>query len=260
VRKPNFSICVVAKNEAQCMGKFMEALQPFVLAGGDVVVVDTGSTDGTPTIARLGGAKVTEVGDRFMLTISPKLAREINEEYIVDGEEPIIYGGLKLFNYGEARNFAASLAENDEIFVIDPDEIVINMDINTICRYIDEGAAKISIWWNDYRVNVPYYFDARWYNRKQAKWVGAMHEDIVTPGKVEITVAPKEVLFVEHRPVGNPNRANYLAGMAHSLYLDQSRERQTHWFARELMFGKRYKSAIRLFVKHVQMGVDLRWD
>jgi glycosyltransferase involved in cell wall biosynthesis len=260
MRKPNFSICVICRNEAESMGAFMSALQPFILAGGDLVVVDTGSFDGTTSIARLGGARVSEVGSSFMITVSPELARKINDEYIIDNEEPIIYGGCKLFNYGEARNFAASLAKNDEILVIDPDEVVINMDIDTICKWIDGGTTRMSIWWNDYRVNVPYHFDARWYNRRCSEWSGAMHEELITSTKVAVTVAPKEVMFVEHRPVTNPNRDNYLAAMAHSLYLDQGRERQTHWFARELMNGKRFKSAIKLFVKHTQMGVDLRWE
>ena len=53
--KQRISACVIAKNEAANIGRWLASVQPIA---DEMIVVDTGSTDGTADIARKGGAKV----------------------------------------------------------------------------------------------------------------------------------------------------------------------------------------------------------
>ena len=113
MRKPNISVCVVAKNAAKTTRPLFNSLKEFADRGGDMVLVDTGSTDNTQTFYRAFGFKVFEVGDRFHITIPPEVAKEINDEAVALGDKEIIEEGATLFNFSAARNHAASLAEND---------------------------------------------------------------------------------------------------------------------------------------------------
>ncbi len=54
-RGPRISLCIVARNEASFVGACIESARPVV---DEVVLVDTGSTDGTPGIAARAGARV----------------------------------------------------------------------------------------------------------------------------------------------------------------------------------------------------------
>ena len=53
--KLRISACVIAKNEAANIGRWLASMQPIA---DEMIVVDTGSTDATAELARQGGAKV----------------------------------------------------------------------------------------------------------------------------------------------------------------------------------------------------------
>jgi glycosyltransferase involved in cell wall biosynthesis len=254
--KPLFSICVIARNEGRSMPSFLAGLHDFLESGGDLTVVDTGSDDDTCQLAYNAGATVVQVGDMFKFLVTEEEAAAINAEFIEPPDHPIIAPGLSLFNFGAARNLSDSLARNDMIFTIDPDEVVLKMDIEPINWHIIHGAKRMDIWWVDARVKIPYYFDARWHDRRTIHWDGAMHEELAGEMDVPVARLVPDVLFVEHRPLvdaANTNRSKYLAGMAYSLYYDPSRLRQTHWLARDLLFNGRPKSAAKLFIRHILM-------
>ncbi len=52
---PRISLCVVARNEAAFIAACLESARPVV---DEIILVDTGSTDGTPAIAAAAGARV----------------------------------------------------------------------------------------------------------------------------------------------------------------------------------------------------------
>lgn len=52
------SLCVIAKNEAHCIARMLESARGIV---SEIIVVDTGSTDGTQEIAAAFGARVSAV-------------------------------------------------------------------------------------------------------------------------------------------------------------------------------------------------------
>jgi glycosyltransferase involved in cell wall biosynthesis len=79
------TLIVIAKNEAPVIGRCLDSV-PFA---AEKVVVDSGSTDGTPDIAELHGARV------------------VHQEWL---------------GFGPQRNFATGVAKHDWILVLDADE------------------------------------------------------------------------------------------------------------------------------------------
>lgn len=91
---PRLSLCMIVKDEKKNLPRCLESAKPYV---DEMIVVDTGSQDGTPEIAMQYGAKV---------------------DYFKWCED-----------FAAARNFSLSLASGDWILVLDADEeLVVNTD------------------------------------------------------------------------------------------------------------------------------------
>ncbi len=91
---PRLSLCMIVKDEKENLSRCLESAKPYV---DEIIVVDTGSQDGTPEIALLYGAKV--------------------------------YYFKWCDDFSAARNFSLSLASGDWILVLDADEeLVVNTD------------------------------------------------------------------------------------------------------------------------------------
>lgn len=87
--RPSLSVCMIIKNEESNLG---ECLEQFGSIDAEIIVVDTGSNDRGPDIARSFGAKVLEFGFRD--------------------------------DFSAPRNFSIEQAQGEWIFVIDADERV----------------------------------------------------------------------------------------------------------------------------------------
>ncbi|WP_156291946.1 glycosyltransferase [Oceanobacillus salinisoli] len=103
----NFSVCVITKNEEKNIAKCIKSVQPLTC---EVVVVDTGSSDNTTSIAKELGAKV------FYF------------KWIDD--------------FSKARNYAISKATGEWIIFLDADEYVTKESINYIPLAIKEANNK----------------------------------------------------------------------------------------------------------------------
>ncbi len=85
--KPVLSLCMIVKNEIQNLPRCLASVKPYV---DELIVVDTGSQDGTPEIALQSGSKVKHF------------------EWCDD--------------FAAARNYAISQASGDWILMLDADE------------------------------------------------------------------------------------------------------------------------------------------
>ncbi|WP_347880764.1 glycosyltransferase [Paenibacillus sp. F411] len=54
---PVISLCMIVRNEADCIGRCLSSVSPYV---DEMIIVDTGSTDDTPAICKEYGAKVLD--------------------------------------------------------------------------------------------------------------------------------------------------------------------------------------------------------
>jgi len=249
----NFSVVCIAKNEEKTLPRLVKSLEEFQKRGGEIILCDTGSTDKTVEVAKKLGCKVTEVGDRFVKTITN--ADEINKRFIVE-EEPIIKNGDKLFDFSSARNFAATLASNDMIAMPDCDEIYTKLDLDKIEEVIKNGAEQLEynfVFSHDQYGNEAIKFrHCKFYNRTKLKWANIIHEILV--GNAKKVFLDENIIKLEHYQNPKEERGNYLAGLALDCFENQDNDRNSHYFARELLWNNRPKSAIKEFKRHIAMN------
>lgn len=253
---PIFSSVVIAKNEAKTLPKLAASLKEFMDAGGEVLVLDTGSTDGTADIARSLGCTVHEVGDQFRHDIDEESAHNINERFVVD-EAPIVKAGDHYFHFADARNMAASLAKNDMISMADADEAFTRLDVDGINALITAGKTQFE--YNFIFSHNPdgspsiQFTQSKFYDRRTMHWNNAVHE--VLAGSGERAFLTPDLFKLEHWQIPG-DRHSYLIGLAVDCYQRPEDDRNSHYLARELFWAGRYKSALKEFERHVAMN---RW-
>lgn len=250
-----FSVVLIARNEAQNLGRLHKSLTEFQHRGGEVVLLDTGSTDDTPTVARGLGFKVEEVGTRFIMDLPTNQVDSINKKFVVHGEEPIVAVGNKIFDYSSARNYAASLASNDVVSMPDCDEQYTNLDIDAIEAAITAGYEQMEFHFifSHYPNGQPaiQFRQCKMYDRRKMHWQGLIHEVLV--GEANRTYLPPEVLLLEHFQAPQSYRSRYMAGLALDCYMNPSNDRNSHYLGRELYWSGRYHSAIKELTRHIAM-------
>lgn len=254
--KPNWSTVLIARNEAKTLPRLLASLKEFQEQGGEVVLVDTGSTDETSAVARSLGCKVTEVGERFRRIISKEEADAINSRFIVAGEEPVLKEGDSLFDYSSARNFAASLASSDMVAMPDCDEAYTKLDIEKINQHIYEGVEQCEyefVFSHDQYGNPAIAFrHCKFYDRRKLHWVGIIHE--ILSGQAQRRYLPEDTIKLEHWQNHETNRSGYLRGLALDCFEHPENDRNSHYFGREMVWTGRPLSAIKELRRHVEMN------
>ena len=164
------SLVVIARNEAPVIGRCLDSV-PFV---AEKLVIDAGSTDGTPEIAARHGARV------------------VHQPWL---------------GFGPQRNFATTQARHDWILVLDADEALSPSLVDELQRELpalmrSDAAGAIlrrqtfymgaAMRW--YRPMVGERL-GRLYHRERARWTDArVHESLVFKGRTAAFRAP----FVHH--------------------------------------------------------------
>ena len=179
--KPNFDICVIARNEEKTLPRFFDSLKDFLDRGGECHLTDTGSTDKTVEIAKSFGAIVHEAGDKFKRIITEQEAEEINKAFVVEGEANILKAGESLFDFASARNYAASFAKNDFVFFHDADECYTRLDIDKINEIIaDDNLNNLEYEFvfshDSFGSPTIQFVQSKAYRKDRLFWSGIVHE------------------------------------------------------------------------------------
>lgn len=255
--KINFSICLIARNESKTLPKMLASLSEFQARGGEILLLDTGSTDETAKVARNLGCIVHEVGEKFIITLDKKITDKLNEKFSWwEGE--IVKPGAKLFDYSAARNYIAGFAKNDMIAMPDCDEAFTKFDIDKINEAIEGGADQLEynfVFSHDADgKDLIKFMHSKFYNRKKMNWVGVIHE--ILQGSVNPKFLDESIIKLEHWQNPETNRGHYLPGLLYDCYKNPENDRNAHYLGRELMYAGKYPSAIKQFERHIEMK---RW-
>lgn len=257
--KPKFSIVLITKNEEKVIARCLESLSEFFERGGECIVVDTGSSDDTMRIAASYGAVVSEyMGAKKSITdYEAHYINSLSNRYL---EPAIVLKDETIFDFSDARNYATSLAKNDFIISLDADEVYSKLDIDKINQLIDEGVQNISYdfvysFTPEGKPDVS-FVQSKAFDRRKYGWVNVIHE--VLHGNGRHQYVDSSVMRLEHyQEAGKEHRGNYLKGLAYDHIKNPRNDRNAHYYARELMYTKRYKSAIDKFDYHRSIAT---WD
>lgn len=147
----NLSVCMIVKNEEKNIEHCLNCLKPYNF---EIVVVDTGSIDGT---------------------------REIARQYTEN-----VYDFTWCDDFSAARNFAISKASNEYVMVVDSDEYLESIDLDDVYRIIEDypnmvGRIQIKSTFSDKNQqgeNIEWI--SRIFSKKLFHYEGRIHEQ-VTP-------------------------------------------------------------------------------
>lgn len=143
------SICIITKNEASKLEKCLQCAKKLP---AQIVVVDTGSTDKTPEIIK----KYADIAGEF--------------EWCDD--------------FAKAKNYAAGLASNDWIFLLDSDEYIINFDWPQVQKLIQSSGTVLgnvfrkNLYMSEGESRASHIWIPRIYNRKVYRYEGRIHEQL----------------------------------------------------------------------------------
>ena len=223
-----------------------------------MVVLDTGSTDDTISIAREAGCLTIPVGNRFLHEVSEEEANAANAVNVLSGEPAIVTAGQRYFDFASARNFAASMSPTDFIAMPDCDEVYTTLDLDRIEDGIQHGVQQFSYPFvfahlPDGRPGLQ-FIHSKFYDRRILEWKGIVHECLFPTGEpARCVTVGQDMIHLEHFQNPSTNRSQYMVGLAIGL-LKVANDRNTHYLARELFYTGRYQSAIRLFQRHIEMN------
>lgn len=259
--QPTFSVVLIARNESKTLPRLVASLEQFKARGGEIVLMDTGSSDGTAQIARDLGCVVHEVGDRFTHILTKETAEDINLRFVRPfKEEDIVKEGDRIFDFANARNHAASLAKNDMVAMPDCDEVYTMLYLDGVEEIIRAGADQLEYNFvfahDEHGGEVVKFLHSKFYNRAKMRWVGIIHEVLQhNPGApVNRVRLGEDVIKLEHWQNPETNRSGYLKGLALSVVHEPTNDRNQHYFGRELLYTGRPKSAIRQLEVHLALS------
>lgn len=259
--QPKFSVALIARNEEKTLPRLVESLKEFQSRGGEIILLDTGSTDNTAKLAASLGCTVHEVGDKFRIKITAETADRVNAKFVVGNEAPVLKADDTMFDFSSARNHIASLAKNDFVAMPDCDEIFTKFDIDKINSAIEAGSTQLEynfVYSHDSEGHEVIKFKhCKFYNRTKLYWKGIIHEVLaIIPGQESVPAKflNEEVIKLEHWQNPETNRSGYLRGLAYDCYLDSMNDRNAHYFGRELLYTFRLHSAIAQLKHHVSLN------
>ena len=174
--RKTLSVCIVVKNESK---QIVDCLENITILADEIVLVDTGSTDGTPELVRRWAAaknatknvKVIEVGGKF---------------HDAEGD----------FNFGEAKTFSFASATRDYVMWLDASDRV-QEQLLLKKKFIEFTATKEIIITLPTATSAKHAFNRlRIAPRTKCRMVGAIHEymwvdDLTGISRVQLNIPVK---------------------------------------------------------------------
>lgn len=213
-----WSLCMIVRDEEAVLDRCLESVGDLF---DQIVIVDTGSADGTKAIAA---------------------------KYTSD-----IYDYQWNDDFASARNYAFSKAKGDYIMWLDADDVLPAQSLALLLQEKRRMNTNTDILMLPYQTafdewgNPSFFFERERVvrNGPQSRWVGAVHEVIVPYGNIRHLDAP-----IKHLKIGAGDRDRnlriYEKMIAEGRSLDA---RHQYYYGRELFAHERYEEAEETFLK-----------
>ena len=231
------SICIITKNEKELLEK---CLKSFQNTGYDIVVVDTGSTDGTVEM--------------------------------VKNYTPYLYHFEWIKDFSAARNYAISKVKSEYVMIVDSDETLKKWDKKTFERQIKEhpkgvGCIRkenlLSEDGKDYTIcDEPRMFPKNYYH-----YEGAIHEQVVPVLKDDTKrdYYHTGISFIHTGYIGTPEeKAKKIKRNIDLLEIELEKHPEDVyiWFqiGKGYYMAKDYENACKYFGKALEFDVDENLD
>jgi len=271
--RPNFSIVIIARNEAERIGRTLTApgVRAHLQAGGDVLVADTGSEDNTCGVAESYGARTVKLGTVHAQIVDQRMAKKLNRTFVVPPDPKIVKPGDRYFNFAAARNDAHAYAKHDMVLQIDTCDMLEVNNIAALAALIDAGVTRFQYWHYLGTGNERQHI-ARFYDRRIDRWSGISHEALTSYNTPRGYATPRGeprseqpqlwreigTDLVQVRYLRNQNKARpYHIGMMLDCLQDPLSPRWYHYLGREFYYTQRWHSALKLLLHQTTM--DTAW-
>lgn len=262
---PLWSISIICKNEEKSIPNLIKSLQEYITRGGEIFLVDTGSTDSTiETIKKLGFQNVTEcdvshklryelVEDKFKIDLDDRID-EINAYFIVGEDKKFEKTGKSIFNFGAARKYADEQCSYAWVLSLDCDEVctVLNIDaINSIISTYETQQLSFVFRYNASSITSRDKF----YNKNYGEWRWIVHEQVkpIKGKKVTLYSLSSDILLVDHFQHDADHRANYVLGMCMNIMEGNASDQHLFWLARDMIYMEnKNMSVINLLKRYLK--------
>lgn len=266
-QEPKFSICIIVKNGEATLGELAQSFDHFLKGGGQVVLLDTGSTDNTIELGRSLGFDVHIATKKYQVGMSKMEARKLLEKWCDPDEARRIpfRHGQTCFPFFEARNDAAALAKHDMVLHLDASDQLYSLDIDFLNTMIASGINSIYYGLSNKLKDSHAEGMAttnRFYDRRLQRWEGLAHEELyaidsTVSSNIRMSTVPLEVLRVIHIRQENKSRDHYLIGVGLNVAKNPHNAQMVHNLGRQLFYAGFEASALKVLTKHLQMEFSI---
>lgn len=260
-----FTVTYVVKNEEINIDRMYKDMKPFMEAKGEVIILDTGSTDKTKEKARGYGFNLIESPIDFNVRLS---AGKYSTILSFLDEKDAIYSNLKsivsetYFNFSRARNYIHKLVKTKMVLQLDASHHIQHFDFQAINNFIKKDKIDTFQYRSLYSTASSIESAAindirRFYNIKKGKWVRYVHEVLITEPDCKVKILEENILSMRH--IKNENKIrNYLAGLFDDFICNEDVGRCVYYLARELFYIHQYHSSMKIFKLYLKLPET--WD
>lgn len=218
----SLSVCLIVKNEEKNIGRCLKCVKSFA---DEIVVIDTGSTDKTLSIAKDLGAKTYKIWWQN--------------------------------DFSKARNFSFSKAKSDYILWLDADDIITKENQEKIISLKNNLDKNVDMVMFKY-VNSPpeeketsYFLRERIIkNFKNFRWQGFVHEVIPLAGNIKI-----ENISIHHAKEKQEKYSTRNLDIYENAITKNKKfsNRDFYYYGRELFYHKKFTKAISILKKFTRL-------
>ena len=260
--KMNFSVGIIVKNEEKNIDHIFNDLKDYLNDGGDLIILDTGSTDNTVEKCRKLGIRIEICPESHVKKLSKTIITKIND-YIDNEDKDKIKIKDSYFNFSNARNYIHKYTKHNMVLQLDASHHLINFDYKKIKDLIKNEKIQKFEYRSYYSsiefIDKPSINDIqRFYNKIHFSWIRYVHEVLDGPNNLKTFRLNESELSMRHIK-NNEKERNYIEGLFDDYLAHPQNPRCIYYLGRDLFYIKCYKSCIGILQKLINIDKSKVW-